>query len=281
MRQIALPKNVSFEMGEGENREKAIIEPCYPGYGITIGNALRRVLLSSLPGAAPVGIKIKGIEHEFQALPHLKEDILEFILNLKKLRIKMHSDEPVKLELKVHGEKEITAGDITKNAEVEIINTELVLGHITDMAGSLDAEITVSKGLGYEMIESREGDKDKEIGFIEMDSIFSPVLAAGIKVDNTRVGKETNWEKVILDIQTDGTITPRRAFEDSVKMLLDQFGALVGTSAEVIIKEKEAKKEAELAEMEKAEQTVETEDIVSVEDAEEPKKKRGRPKKSE
>lgn len=222
---IALPQKVKFQKGKEDNQGEIIIEPCYPGYGITLGNAIRRVLLSSLPGAAPVGVKIKGVDHEFMTLPHLKEDVLEFILNLKQLRLKVFGDEKVKLELEVHGKKEIKASDIKKNSAVEIFNKDLVLGNITDMAGKLEAEIFVDRGMGYETIEAREG-KTKELGYIEMDSIFSPVISTGINIENVRVGKMTNWEKLILDIKTDGTISPEEAFNSTVEILVDQFSAL-------------------------------------------------------
>lgn len=267
MQKIAMPKKVEFVKGSNENHKQIVIEPCYPGFGTTIGNALRRVLLSSLPGAAVIGVKIQGAEHEFMSLPHVKEDVLELILNLKKLRLKIFDDEPVKLELDARGEKEVKASDIKKNSQVEIANPDLVLGHITDMAGSLVMEITVAKGLGYVTVESRESDKH-EIGYIEMDSIFSPVLSAGINVENVRVGKMTNWDKLILDVITDGTITPEDAFNKSVEILLEQFNALIGNS-EVKEEKAEAKDEAE-------EEKIEEEK----EGAEEKKdKKRGRPKK--
>ena len=205
MQNIALPKKIDYKKGAEPNQGQIIIEPCYPGYGTTIGEALRRVLLSSLRGAAPVGVKIEGVEHEFTTLPHLKEDILEFILNLKKLRLSVFTDETIKLELGVHGKKKITAADIKKNNLVEIANPDLVLGNITDMAGSLKAEIYVKQGIGYETIENREK-KVKEIGYIEMDSIFSPILSVGIKIENVRVGKMVNWDKLIFNITTDVTI---------------------------------------------------------------------------
>lgn len=268
MQTISLPKKIEYLPGKEKNEGKIIIEPCYPGYGITIGNSLRRVLLSSLPGAAVVGIKIKNVDHEFSALPHLKEDMLEFILNLKQIRLKIFSDEAVKLELEVHGKKEIKAGDIKANSLAEVVNPDLVLGHITDMAGKLEAEIFVEKGMGYEMIENREK-REKEIGLIEIDSIFSPVLKAGIKIENVRVGKLTNYEKLILDLETDGTITPEDAFNKTVKILIDQFNSL-------IIGKNEEEKEEEIAVEEiKAEEPVKEE----IEEEGE-KKKRGRPKKS-
>lgn len=239
MQTIALPKKISFEKSKDQNKGKMIIEPCYPGYGTTLGNAVRRVLLSSLPGSAVVGVKIKGVSHEFMALSNLKEDILEFILNLKKIRLKMFVDEPVKLTLKVHGKKEITAGDIEKNSSVEIVNPELVIGNITNMGGTIEAEITVASGMGYETTENREK-TNNEVGYIEIDSIFTPVISVGINIENVRVGKMINWDKLSLDILTDGTITPEEAFNDSVKILIDQFTALAPEN-----EDKKEKKEEE------------------------------------
>lgn len=273
MNNIALPKKIEFQAGENDREGIVTVEPCYPGYGTTLGNSLRRVLLSSLPGAAVVSVKIKGVDHEFMSLPHVKEDVLDIILNLKQLRLKIfsESDEEIKLELNAHGAKEIKAGDITKNSEVEIVNPDLVLAHITDMAGSLNMEIYVSRGRGYRSIESIE-EKKHEIGYIDMDSIFSPVIAVSISVDNMRVGKMTNWDRLTLNITTDGTITPQQAFEDSVKILVGQFSALLGEvpeeKVEKIKEEKVEEKEPEII----AEPVVEE---IVVE-----KKKRGRPKKS-
>lgn len=233
MHKIALPQKVEFIAGDKPNQGKVVIEPCYPGYGTTLGNALRRVMLSSLDGAAVIGAKIKGADHEFMALPHIKEDVLEIILNLKQIRLKVHSDEIIKLELNVHGEKQVKASDITANSQVEIINGDLTIASITDMAGKLEIDIYVSRGRGYETLESRENVKH-EIGYIEMDSIFSPLLAVGINVENTRVGKMTNWDKLVLDILTDGTITVEESFKRSVEILIEQFSALTGAQAEQI-----------------------------------------------
>lgn len=276
MQTIALPKKIEFIKGEELNGKRVIIEPCYPGYGTTLGNALRRVLLSSLPGAAVIGVKIKGADHEFTTLPHIKEDVLEIILNLKQLRLKAFSDEVVKLELIARGEKEVKAGDIKKNSQVEIINQDFVLAHITDMAGSLEMEIFVSPGRGYETIESRESEKH-EIGYIEIDSIFSPVLSVSLNVENVRVGKITNWDKLILDILTDGTISPEEAFKQAVEILIEQFDSLINVKKEEKeeAKEKEEKKTVKVEEKEeKIEQTKVT-DMAE----EKPKRRRGRPKK--
>jgi len=266
MQKIALPGKVEFMETSDPNHQQIIIEPCYPGYGTTIGNALRRVLLSSLPGAAPIGVKIKGADHEFMTLPHVKEDVLELILNVKKLRLKIFSDEVIKLELDARGEKQVKASDITKNAQVEIANPDLVLGNITDMAGKLEMEIFVAKGLGYVTVESRESDKH-EIGYIEMDSIFSPIMLAGISVENVRVGKMTNWDKLVVDLITDGTITPKEAFNTAVDILISQFDALTG------------KKEETDLETKPAEEVIETEEK-NAPDEDKKSKKRGRPKKT-
>ncbi|MFH1822651.1 MAG: DNA-directed RNA polymerase subunit alpha [Patescibacteria group bacterium] len=291
MENISLPKKINFKDGDKPNQSLAIIEPCYPGYGMTIGNSLRRILLSSLPGAAVIGVKIKGANHEFMTIPHVKEDVLELVLNLKQLRIKVFSDEEVKLELDVHSKKEVKASDISKNSKVEIINKDLHIAEITDMAGNLNLEIYVSRGRGYRPVESIEEKRD-DIGFIEIDSIFSPVKFVSINIENVRVGKMTNWDKLILNIMTDGTITPEEAFNQAVNILIDQFSAL--TNDKKIENEVGASKEKEKAEEPAGEKNVEqadeaedtnmekTEKVIpeALESEDKPaKKKRGRPKK--
>lgn len=226
MSNIALPKKISFLPGDNANTKKVVVEPLHPGYGTTLGNAIRRVLLSSINGTAVIGVKIEGADHEFMALPNIKEDVLEIILNLKNLNLTIHTDEVVKLELDAHGEKEVKAKDIKGNADVKVANPDLSIAHITDMAGKLKMEIFASRGMGYETIENRENRK-KEIGYIEIDSIFSPVRAVGIDVENTRVGKMTNWDKLTLTITTNGTLTPEEVFDKSVAILIDQFNSLV------------------------------------------------------
>ncbi|MBU4455078.1 DNA-directed RNA polymerase subunit alpha [Patescibacteria group bacterium] len=283
MEKISLPKKIEFIKGKEPNQKSVIIEPCYPGYGLTLGNSLRRVLLSSLPGAAVVGVKIKGASHEFMALPNIKEDVLEIILNLKQLRLKIYGDEAVKLELDARGEKEAKAKDIKKNSQAEIVNPDLTLAHITDVAGSLNMEIYASRGKGYEMVESRE-EKKHEIGYIEIDSIFSPIRAVGINIENVRVGKMTNWDKLILDITTDGTITPEEAFNESVKILIKQFSFLIGAETEPEEKEaepaEEEKGEEEKGEAKETEIKQEKPSAASKKVLPEKKQKRGRPKKN-
>lgn len=244
MSNIALPKKISFHTGSDANTKKVVVEPLHPGYGTTLGNAIRRVLLSSIPGTAVIGVKIEGADHEFMALPNIKEDVLEIILNLKNLNLKIHTDEIVKLELEAHGEKEVKAKDIKGNSDVEIANKDLTIAHITDMAGKLNMEIFASRGMGYETIENRENRK-KEIGYIEIDSIFSPVRAVGIDVENTRVGKMTNWDKLTLTITTDGTLSPEEVFDKSVAILIAQFNSLVGLAKGETVEEEVESADAE------------------------------------
>ncbi|QQG52684.1 MAG: DNA-directed RNA polymerase subunit alpha [Candidatus Falkowbacteria bacterium] len=263
MQNIANPKKIDFKAVGNANEGIITIEPLFPGYGMTLGNSLRRVLLSSLPGAAVIGVKIKGASHEFMALPHVKEDVLEMILNLKQLRLKVFTEEEIRLELKVKGKKVVTAGDIAKNSDVEIKNPELVIANITDEAGSLEAEILVKGGRGYKMSEGNKKE-NKEIGFIEVDSIFSPVTLVSIQVDNARVGKMTNWDKLVLDVKTDGTISPEDAFNEAVKILVEQYKALL---PENIGKEMAAEAEADPAEVEEISEA--EEDVVEEDEEEE------------
>jgi DNA-directed RNA polymerase subunit alpha len=229
MEKISLPKKIEFKKGTEAGIGDIIVEPLYPGYGMTLGNSLRRVLLSSLPGAAVVGVKIKGASHEFMAIPHIKEDVLEMVLNLKQLRLKIHGEEEIKLEVSVSGKKVVTAANITKNSQVEIANPDLVLANITDPAGNLTMDIYVRPGRGYHMPEGVKKE-NAEIGYIEVDSIFSPVLAVSIDVENVRVGKMTNWDKLVIHVKTDETITFEEAFNESVKVLIDQFSSLLPES---------------------------------------------------
>jgi DNA-directed RNA polymerase subunit alpha len=231
MQNIALPKKIEFKAGANANEGTVTVEPLFPGYGMTLGNSLRRVLLSSLPGAAVIGVKVKGASHEFMALPHVKEDVLEMVLNLKQLRLKVHTEEDVRLELRVKGKKTVTAGDIAKNSLAEVKNPGLVLAHITDESGSLEMEIFVHEGRGYRLTEGTKKE-NREIGYIEIDSIYSPVTLVSIDVENTRVGKMTNWDKLVLNIKTDGTITPEEAFREAVQVLVNQYSSLLGGGEE-------------------------------------------------
>lgn len=278
MQNIANPKKINFTTVGNPNEGVITIEPLFPGYGMTLGNSLRRVLLSSLPGAAVVGVKIKGASHEFMAVPHIKEDVLEMILNFKQLRLKMFTEDEVRLELKIKGKKTVTASDIAKDSQVEVKNPELVLANITDENGSLDAEIFIRSGRGYKMTEGSKRE-NKEIGYIEVDSIFSPVTLVSIKVENARVGKMTNWDKLILNVKTDGTISPEDAFHEAVKILVDQFSALLPGG---LARAEEEMEQAEVIapEEEMVEPEVEEEVLVVDEENEEKKEKKEKVKKT-
>lgn len=221
---ISLPNKVNFSKDE-DNRSEVIIEPLYPGYGTTIGNALRRVLLSSLPGGAVTAVKIKGADHEFSTIENVREDVVDIILNLKKLRLKVHSDNPVKLELKAKGQKTVTAKDITKNSEVEIINSDLTIATLDNKNSELVMDIIVEQGRGYVPVEMREGEK-LELGMIAVDAIYTPIKNANYLVENVRVGQITNYDKLTLTMETDGSITGREALDMASQILVEHFSLL-------------------------------------------------------
>lgn len=225
MENILLPSTIRFEAGDRPNEGRLIVEPCFHGYGTTLGNALRRVLLSSLPGAAVTSVKIKGVTHEFQAIDGVKEDVLEMILNLKALRLKLHSEQPVKLSLKAKGITDVTAAEFEKNADVEIVNPDLKLATLTDAKASLEMEITVARGRGWMATEERLKEP-KDLGTINIDALFSPVRNVGYKVENTRVGEITNFDKLTMMIETDGTVSPEDAVKQSATILIDYFSIL-------------------------------------------------------
>lgn len=226
MEEIILPNKIFLnEVDKNKNEAVITIEPCHPRYGVTLGNALRRVLLSSLPGAAVTAIKIKGVDHEFSTIDHIKESVIDIILNLKSLRLKLFTDEPVRLKLISKGKKIIRAADIEKNSNVEIVNPDLKIAEATDEKAELEMDIIVEKGRGYVPTEQKES-KDLEIGMIVVDSIFMPVLSVGYEVENMRVGQRTDYERLKMRIKTDGTITPLEALSESAKILVSQFSTL-------------------------------------------------------
>lgn len=231
MESILLPSKIRFAKGDRPNEGILTVEPCTQGYGTTIGNALRRVLLSSLPGAAVTAVKIKGADHEFSTLSHVKEDALEIILNLKTLRMKLHSEEPVKLTLSVKGEKVVTAKDFSKNADVEIVTPDIVIATLTDSSATFEMEVTISPGRGYRSTEERSKEK-LELGTIAVDAFYSPVLHVSYRVDATRVGEKTDYDRLVLSVETDGTIDPVEACQSAVGILLDHFSLLKELSYE-------------------------------------------------
>ncbi len=203
------------------------IDGLYPGYGHTLGNSLRRIVLSSLPGAAVTKVKIKGVEHEFSTIDGVKEDVINILLALKKLRVRITGDEPVVLTLKVKGSKEVTAKDIDAPGQVEILNTDLHIASLTDKSSELDMEITVEKGLGYVSKEIIQKER-VEIGAITLDAAFTPIRKANYEVENMRVGDRTDFNRLRMTIETDGTITPREALEQSITIMIHQLKAIVG-----------------------------------------------------
>ncbi|MDD3032709.1 MAG: DNA-directed RNA polymerase subunit alpha [Candidatus Pacebacteria bacterium] len=198
------------------------IEPFYPGYGITIGNALRRVALSSLEGAAVSTVKIKDVSHEFTALPGVKEDILHILLNIKQLRFKSHSEEPQVATLKVKGEKIVLGKDFELPSDLELANKDQVIATLTDKKSEIEIEITVEKGFGYRLLNDSEREK-KEIGVLSLDKIFTPIKKVNYQVENVRVGDRTDYDKLIFEIETDGTIKPEEALLQSIKILNSHF----------------------------------------------------------
>lgn len=226
------PKEAKFEIGG-----------LYAGYGLTVGNALRRVLLSSLPGAAVTQIKIKGVSHEFSTIPGVKEDVVELLLNFKKIRLHMFVDEPQVLTLKAKGEGEVTAGDIKTSSDVKIVNPELVLATLTAKSAELDMEITVERGLGYSTVESRKGEK-VEIGVIPVDALFSPVTKTNFTIENMRVGDRTDYDRLVLDVETDGTVSPSSALHKASMILKDHFEKISVVEVKEAVEESPAPKKA-------------------------------------
>jgi len=209
-------------VSESETEGIFEIEGLYTGYGLTLGTALRRVLLSSLPGAAITQVKIKGVKHEFSTIQGVKEDMVEILLNLKKIRFKLHSDEPQILYLKAKGEKKISAGDIEVNADVEVINPKSHIISMTAKSAEIEMELTIEKGLGYVMAENRKVDK-LPVGVMAIDAFFTPVVSVNFTVENMRVGEKTDYNKLRLAIKTDGSITPSKALHKSANILKDHI----------------------------------------------------------
>jgi DNA-directed RNA polymerase subunit alpha len=206
-----------------------LIEPLHAGYGNTLGNSLRRVLLSSIEGAAIVAFRIEGITHEFTTVEGVKEDVVDIMLNLKNVRLKVHSDQPIELRLEKKGAGPITAADIKTSADVEVINPEQVIATIDDPKKSIVIDLVVEAGRGYRSIEE-SSDARLHGNMIALDAVFSPVLRVRYKVAGTRVGQETNLDKLELSIETDGSLSPRAAFEEAAAVLVNQYTALAGST---------------------------------------------------
>lgn len=203
-----------------------VIEPLHTGYGMTLGNSIRRVLLSSISGAAITAFKIEGVSHEFTTVPGVKEDVVDIMQNLKSVRFRVYSEEPQTLRIEKKGKGAVTAKDIKTNADVEVVNGSQVIATIDDDKASFVADIIVETGRGYRTID--ESGNKKPSDMIALDAIYSPVLRVRYKVENTRVGQMTDLDKLIITVDTDGTISPKDAFEEANAILVNQYTALAG-----------------------------------------------------
>jgi DNA-directed RNA polymerase subunit alpha len=237
-------------VSEEENRGTFEIDGLYPGYGHTLGNSLRRIILSSLPGAAITQVKIDGVEHEFSAMDGVKEDVIVILLNLRRVRMALHGDEPITISLKKSGIGVVTAGDIQAPSQVEILNPEQVICEVTNKSTKLDMEMRIEKGLGYVPREVHMKDK-MEIGAIAMDAVFTPIRRANYEVENMRVGDRTDYNRLRITLETDGTYSAREALEKSIEIMVHQLKAIIGfqeehthaQSAPAAVKVEEVKKE--------------------------------------
>ncbi len=206
-----------------------VIEPLHAGYGNTLGNSLRRVLLSSIEGAAIVAFRVEGASHEFTTIPGVKEDVVDIMLNLKNVRLKVHSDQPIELRLEKKGAGVVTAADIKTSADVEVVNPDQIIATIDDPKKSVLFDLVVEAGRGYRTIEQSSTSR-LHSDMIALDAVFSPVLRVRYKVESTRVGQETNLDKLLITVETDGSLSPRDAFEQASAILVNQYTALAGST---------------------------------------------------
>lgn len=261
MQSISLPQKPKYTPID-EKTGLFEIEGCYPGYGTTLGNAIRRVLLSSMPGAAITSVKIKGAKHEFSTLPGVMEDMIQIVLNLKQVRFRMFDEGPVTVNLKAKGEKKITASMIECPSNLEVVNGDAHIATITGSKGELEMEIEVSSGIGYVPVDQQEK-REKEVGMIALDAIYTPIRRVNYTISNTRVGKRTDFEKISLEVATDGSVTPLDAFSQAIEILVSQFSELTSMGEEKVEEEKieEEKAEEPAVEEEKAEAEVDPKKI--------------------
>jgi len=237
---------------EKENKGVFEIDGLYPGYGHTLGNSLRRIILSSLPGASVTSIKIDGVSHEFSTMDGIKEDVIILILNLKKIRFKMASDEPQTVSLSIKGPKIVTAADIKTTGQVEVLNPDLYIAEVTGKI-NLNIELNIEKGLGF--IQKEVMQKEKvDIGTIAVDAIFTPIRRVSYEVENMRVGDKTNHNRLRISIETDGTLTAREALTKSIEIMINQLKAIIDfkePEEEIKIEKKVLKEEKKEKEVEK------------------------------
>ena len=252
---IPSPQQPKIILEDG-NRAVFEIEALWPGYGQTIGNAIRRVLLASLEGAAITAVKIEGVHHEFTTLPGVLEDMVELMLNLKRVRFRMHGPGPYTATLAAKGETHVSAASIKTPAELEVVNAEQRIATLTDKKAALVMDLIVEKGVGYQPVEARQKEK-VEIGTIALDAAFSPLRLVNYEVENMRVGDRTDFNLVRFHIETDGSIAPREAFSQAAKILQEQFTVLAGVFAKKAEPAAAAAAEPEAAGEEEREETLE------------------------
>jgi len=230
---LQMPKNVETDEKSSTNRYgKFTIEPLERGFGVTLGNALRRVLLSSLPGAAVAAVKIDGVQHEFSTLTGIKEDVPEILLNLKQMRFKLHAEAPKMATFDVRGKSDVKAGDLKSDADLEVLNPELPICTL-NKDGEFRAEVEIGAGRGYVSAENQPV-QDRPIGVLPVDSMFSPVTKVNFEVENTRIGQRIDYDKLALEIWTDGSIIPSDALAYGAKILKDHFALFVHFEEEIV-----------------------------------------------
>jgi len=237
---IILPSKLSIVKEEG-TKGVYEIDGLYPGYGHTLGNSLRRIILSSLTGAAITSLKIDGVDHEFSVIDGVKEDVITILLRLKQVRFRLNTDEPQTVKLEVKGPKQITASDIKVTGQVEVLNGDLYIAEVTGK-NALSIEMTIEKGLGFVSKEMHQKSKN-EVGVISLDAIFTPIRRVSYEVENMRVGDKTNHNRLRMTIETDGTLTPREALERAITIMVEQLQAIVGFTISHRTVEKEVEKE--------------------------------------
>ena len=240
---IILPSKLSI-VSESETKGIYEIDGLYPGYGHTLGNSLRRIILSSLPGAAITSIKIEGADHEFSAIDGVKEDVITILLHLKKVRFRLLTDEPQVVKLSVKGPKAVHASDIEVSGQVEVLNKDLYIAEVTDKK-TLEIEMTVSKGLGFVSKDVHQKSKT-EVGVIAVDAIFTPIRRVSYEVENMRVGDKTNHNRLRMNIETDGTLSAREALENAIVIMVEQLQAIVGFTVASKAKKEEVSNEGSM-----------------------------------
>ncbi len=258
MENLLLPSKVEFVPGDSPNKGSLVVSPCFYGYGTTLGNTLRRVLLSSLPGAAVEALKVKGVQHEFSSADGLKEDVIDIILNLKQLAVRVFTEEPVTLHVSKKGPGLVTGADIEANSNAQVMNPELVLATLTSNK-LFEMDLIVGRGRGFRPVEEKDK-KHYDLGTIVIDSIYTPIKDVGYNVEYTRVGDITNYEKLTLNIETNGTISPGEAVKQTVQIIMDHFSVIAGAANEMVldmpmpvaVKAEEAEEEGEEGEEKKA-----------------------------